>query len=341
MHPPANVEVVERVIEKRGGFLPALIGGVLAAILGFLVASTDILTPYLPDRLKPVDNSEDIAALRTGIDDTNTAVADLRAEVEGAEPVDLSGVEGRIDELAAAIEPVSGQLAGLGERIGTLETRLSDLEKRPISEGVSPEAIAAYERELEALQSAVAAQRSEIETMLQDAQQMDAAAADSARLASARAALTQVQSAIDSGAPFAAAVQQLQQLDAEVPAPLLATAPDGVVALSTLRDQFPDAARTALAEARAETGAGDGLGGFLRRQLGARSVAPRDGDDPDAVLSRAEAALDAGDLSGALAEIETLPESARAALSDWTEAARTRLDAKAAADDLSQRLTDN
>jgi hypothetical protein len=77
----------------------------------------------------------------------------------------------------------------------------------------------------------------------------------------------------------------------------------------------------------------------LTRALGARSVAPREGDDPDAVLSRAEAAIKAGDLNATLTELDTLPEEAQAAIADWRAAADARVAARAAADALAQRLT--
>jgi len=72
--------------------------------------------------------------------------------------------------------------------------------------------------------------------------------------------------------------------------------------------------------------------------LGARSVAPREGDDPDAVLSRAEAAVRSGDLDTALTEIAALPDVAQSAIADWQANAETRLEAKSAADDLVQQL---
>uniref|UniRef100_UPI0037C662F9 COG4223 family protein n=1 Tax=Roseovarius salis TaxID=3376063 RepID=UPI0037C662F9 len=100
-------------------------------------------------------------------------------------------------------------------------------------------------------------------------------------------------------------------------------------------------ARAALAAARdaaAREGDTGGLTGFLRTQLGVRSLEPREGDDPDAVLSRAEAAVGQGRLTDALAEIETLPDVARAELEDWTQRARQRLDAVAAARELSEEL---
>jgi hypothetical protein len=80
---------------------------------------------------------------------------------------------------------------------------------------------------------------------------------------------------------------------------------------------------------------------FLQTQLGIRSLAPREGDSPDAILSRAEAAARSGDLMEAVAELEALPEPARAEMSDWMERATTRAEAVAAADDLARQLATN
>ncbi len=68
---------------------------------------------------------------------------------------------------------------------------------------------------------------------------------------------------------------------------------------------------------------------------------PRAGDDPDAVLSRAEAALTAGQLAQALEEIAALPEPALAAMADWTARARQRVSALEAVETLAQSLNTN
>ena len=70
-------------------------------------------------------------------------------------------------------------------------------------------------------------------------------------------------------------------------------------------------------------------------------MAPREGDDPDAILSRAEAALIAGDVPTALKELDALPEAAQSALVDWVSKARTRQAAIEAADALAQSLNTN
>jgi hypothetical protein len=112
-----------------------------------------------------------------------------------------------------------------------------------------------------------------------------------------------------------------------------------VPTLTALADAFPDAARAALdAAIRAEAGEGamDRFTAFMRVQTGARSLEPREGGDPDAVLSRAEAAVRAGDLPAALAELSALPEAGLSEMAGWTQAAETRLQALEAAQSLSQ-----
>ena len=139
--------------------------------------------------------------------------------------------------------------------------------------------------------------------------------------------------AIETGAPYA---EPLSVLGGDVPAPLASQAETGVPTREDLADAFPPLARDALREARSAGGGEGGLGGFFRAQLGARSLEPREGDDADAVLSRAEAMVRDGDLDGALAEIEALPQASRDVLSDWTARVRTRLDAEAALNDFLQ-----
>ena len=80
----------------------------------------------------------------------------------------------------------------------------------------------------------------------------------------------------------------------------------------------------------ARSGESGGFTAFVRNQLGARSLEPQEGNDPDAILSRAEAALREGRLADAVAEVETLPEIARLELTGWTGQAALRLEALAA-----------
>jgi HemY protein len=140
----------------------------------------------------------------------------------------------------------------------------------------------------------------------EEAEATRAAAEAAAEAAGRQAALTGILAALDSGEPFEDRLSGLA--GAEIPAALSAAAADGVPTLTELVDSFPEAARAALdASIRAGVGGDplDRVTAFLRVQTGARSLEPRAGDDPDAVLSRAEAALRTGDLPATLAEIST------------------------------------
>jgi hypothetical protein len=75
--------------------------------------------------------------------------------------------------------------------------------------------------------------------------------------------------------------------------------------------------------------------------MGARSLAPKEGDDPDAVLSRVEAAVREGDLATAIETLSLLPESGQAVLADWKSQAQSRLEVTQAADALAASLNKN
>ena len=81
-------------------------------------------------------------------------------------------------------------------------------------------------------------------------------------------------------------------------------------------------------------GVGERFGAFLRAQIGARSLEAREGTDPDAILSRAEASLGSGDVKTTLSEIASLPEAGQAAMAEWVTQAEARLSALDALDAL-------
>ncbi len=112
--------------------------------------------------------------------------------------------------------------------------------------------------------------------------------------------------------------------------------------MAALQDSFPDAARSGLSAARADIPEGQAtITDFLKRQLNVRSVTPREGSDPDAVLSRMQAAVRGGDLGKALTEAEALPEAARSAMAEWLEAAAARKSAQDAAKEMADSLNSN
>ncbi len=340
--PEPQERVVERVVETRSVFVPAIFGGLVAGVVGFAAASTEQVSGLLSGGAEPATvaaaTAEEVAALRDQIAELETRLAETP---EAPESPDLSGIEAQIaDGLAQQADAFAAADATLSARLDAFAAQLAELAQAPVEASISEEAIAAYEAELAAVQEALAQQRSEVEAMIADAAQMEAEATESARLAQAQAAATRLFASLETGGAFSAEVTELQSLGVTVPDALIAAA-GGLTPLGVLQSDFPDLARTALAAARDETAGSTGFSGFLQRQLGARSVAPRDGDDPDAVLSRAEAALTQGDLTGALSELDGLPDIAKAPLSGWSDAATARQAALDAADDLAQSLASN
>ena len=326
----------QRTEPRRSIFWPLVAGGVIAGVLGFAASEMNVLNTR-------VDTNQ--------IEDTMEAQSARIAALESAEPAtpeatDLSGVETSLGALSETI-------AEMSETVTALEARLAELEDRPLPtapDGADQaaadyaEAFEALKASIEAQNQEIAAQKAEIDDLITNAQTVEEATADAARAAAVQAALAKVTAAVSSGASYQTAVEELTESGVEdVPEALERNAADGVPALLELQTDFPGAARDALSATRAagNDGGGDGFGGFLRRQLGARSVAPREGTDPDAVLSRAEDAVRQGRVGDALTEIETLPPEAQAAMEDWIARARARAEAEAAVQALYQRLTAN
>jgi hypothetical protein len=165
---------------------------------------------------------------------------------------------------------------------------------------------------------------------------LTAQAEETARKARTSAAVGRIMAALESGAPFASVLPDLE--GTEVPPVLLTVAETGLPSRAALQAAFAPAARQALEDSlQANMGStwSDRMASFLQSTTGARSLTPREGGHPDAVLSRAEAAVRAGDVSQALTELEALPSAGLAAMSDWIALARQRLEAMTAADALS------
>ena len=330
-------EILEPVIEateipatpfaepaKLGSAMPAILGGLVAGAIGFGAAYFVLPKPD--------------TTLLAQISAQASEIAELRDQIAASTP-DLSGVEAAQAATADAMVAADG-------RITALETRLNDLSNRAGDSGSV--STAAYEAELDALRSEMENLRgtaiAELESAREQAAEIENNAEAAARAAAGRASLARIQSGMETGAPLGEALDDLAAaLQADVPAALTAVR-DGTPTLAALQSDFPALARAALATARAEGVSGEAEGGFasfLRNQFDVRSVAPKDGDGTDAILSRAEATLRQGRLTDALAEVGALPEVARAELSDWIALAEARADALAAAATLSTSLNDN
>jgi hypothetical protein len=320
--------------QKSGGFVPMLLGGAIAAGLGYgahFLQTDERSNPAL-DALQT-----EIADLRTSVSQ-GPDLSELEAQIAALEPAsapDLSAVNASLDDLRA-------QIAALPE-LGGLQAQLDELRA---AAGVD---LGPIEQQLAALESAYAPLPDQIAALEADMAELRALATEEIAQAEAavnvalgQAGLDRIAAALVTGDSFAEAVAQLGDAGITVPEPIAVSAAEGVRTLEELQESYGEAARAAIG-ASLQTAPADSatekLGNFFRAQIGARSLAPREGDGPDAVTSRAGAAVEAGDLQSALTELAALPEDGRAAMSDWLSAAQTRLDVAAELDALQADMT--
>lgn len=320
-----------------GAFVGMVLGGIVAAGAGFGLARMmpEFLASGAPTDLeaKVASQAEDIAALKQEL---------------AARP-DLEDLVARLAALEAAPTPASA--AEIETKLTALQAALDEMESRPqpSADGADPALaaeVSALREQVSKLASGgtvpadVIAAADAAEARLKETEARAAALAEEAAAAAAAArrvaALDRVAAALDSGAPYASA---LADLGADVPAVLTQNASIGLPTVADLAEGFPEVARQSLEDAlRANMGESwtDRVANFLRSQTGLRSLSPKEGTDPDAVLSRAEAALRAGDVAKAISELDAMPEAGKPALTDWLKQAALRVEAEAAIASLAQ-----
>ncbi|MEZ5753457.1 MAG: mitofilin family membrane protein [Paracoccaceae bacterium] len=315
-----------------GAFFATVLGGVVAAGLGFGLARA------MPDLL-PIAATDD--AVSAAVETQAQEIATLREQL-AALPTTATPdpeMQARLADIASAQQALTG-------RLDALEGQIAELVARPAASGDAVPAdlaaeLAALKGQMASLSAGgslpadVVAAAEAAEARLKAAEESAAAMADQARAATESArrdmAIDRIAAALDSGAAYASALADLPE--GTVPPALADHAATGLPTVADLSDSFPQAARDALEAAlRANMGESwtDRVASFLRSQTGLRSLTPREGDDPDAILSRAEAALAAGRVADAVQELQAMPEAGKPALADWLDAARIRIEAESA-----------
>jgi hypothetical protein len=280
------------------------------------------------------------------------ALADLTDRVGAAEQAAAAprpaqadpALTGRVAALEAAVRP----LAELGPRIDAASTAARDAKARADAafeaaqknSAVAP-AQAADHKEIEALVARVAA----LEQAAKSADEKIARAAASAgadragRLAFVAVAL---RAAVERGEAFAQELAAVKPLapDAAATAPLEPFAATGVPRAAVLARELAQLTGPMLSAAGAaprDGGIMDRLAQNAERLVRIRPINEAPGDEPATVVARAEAKATHGDLSGALAELGSLPAPVRAPAQGWMKRAEAQIAALAAA----RALADN
>ena len=345
--PDAPAEDLERPAldtQKLKGLLPLFAGGLLVGGIGFGAA-------MLPGYFNPRDPIAPVLATQKQLSEKIEAQStEIEAIQARPAPVDLSGeVAALADSVIAFRTDLAALKAAQVVQAQSLSERIDLLEKRPLVEGVSPLAVAGYERELAQLRENISQLANDATNKIEEAKALaeviEGNAAKLSRDSMVIYALTAIQAAVESGASYTVALDDLAAAtNIGLPASLVENAPNGVASLSILQKQFPVAARAALKLAREEQGPAEdenGVLAFLKMQLGVRSLDAKGGGSADAVLSRAQAAVDVGDFAVALSEITALSSVGQGALQGWSLVATLRLQVLAALQEFSSTFTGN
>ena len=286
-------------------------------------------TPALNARLATVEQQiRDLAAR------PQPAAADPRALAE------LAASVSKLETIAAAPRPAAADPA-LALRVAALETAL-----RPLAD-LAPrvDAIAAAQKNMppsppatdQADVAALTARITALEQAEKAIEQRVARPATGGADQAGRAAFVAValRAAVERGDPFAQELSAAKALasDAAMLAPLEPFAATGVprsAALARELSQVTTPMLNAAGPAR-ESGILDRLQQNAERLVRIRPINEGAGDEPSAVVARAEVKAAHGDIAGALVEVARLPDAMRAPAQAWIRKAEMQIAALAAA----------
>lgn len=339
---PAPVPAAERPgIGYAGAIAATVLVLVVVGVVAFFTAPQ--WRPYAAAFLVPTERIEALAG----------RVEDLAGQVSGFEQT-LSALRRDLADLRESAG--QGGDAGGGvpvEAVTRLEERLAALESAQ-GDSVSPAHLEELRQQLGEIRQMVATVREnvvEAGTVLRLAERVEAAeqAVRQARSRSSAAeslllAVGQLREAINRGGSFDAEFRALRILaegNRELADPLAALAErtsGGIPTRTALAARFGDLATSIV---RADFGPEQE--GWLRRTVQRfstivsvkRTEGEAVGDSPAAIVARAEAALDQGDLGEAVGEVAKLDGPAAEAAAPWLADANARLAAERALSELS------
>lgn len=271
-----------------------------------------------------------------------SAPADVPASADSSANLDQQAFASqRPDEAAKQDAPdgsaaLAAEIAALKEtferQVGRLTDELSN--ERSVAEAQAAE-IAQLRASLEeALAMREGAAATEVASLREALNEARRAAAPVTRQALAALALNALQQKVISGAPFEEELDVFMGLAPNAPlgAQLSPLAPTGAPTVEALQQRFPQTARDVIAAARMAE-ATDPVARFLanfQSLVSVRSMTPQEGDSAAAVVSRAEAAVRAGEISSAITELSALEGPSAEAAAAWLNDARAMVEANTA-----------
>jgi hypothetical protein len=329
----------EPASQSRGPrpFVAAAIGGVAGAVVAaavfWFVGQTG--DARLQDRVAALEApvaelTRRVAAVETAAQSakaTADAVKSLQGDVQAARAEAAKAVTLANKAAASADQKLNG--AASTADLNAINERLKKLESAPPAQAAASPDLSSIENRLAKIESALAAPKNETRAPA------DAAAPARADWTGLAVAAQAVSARLASGAPYPTEEAALERLGAD-PAKIAALKPfaeKGAPTAAALAAGFAKIAPDALKAAAPKESGGvmDRLMSNMSKVVKITPVGEVRGDDPPALVSQIAAALERGDVGGAMALWARLPEPARKASEDWAAAAQARLAADAAA----------
>lgn len=339
------------------GFGGALVGGAIALAGAWLLDTRGTETQSLTARVEALDKAgagrvDEAKAARAAVE---ARLAALEANSsKGAPSSALDAIDKRIAKLeAAAIKPET--LTALQAQVraaAETATKALALASTP-RDGSAPAAPAPVVAppapdpriaEMATAQAALVDRIAKLEAVLaQPKTETRVAPVEVPKTGGAAAqaiAAIALEQRLRAGEPFAIEFAALTRagVDGAALAPLKPFAESGAPSSASLAASFAKISAAILAAARpeAEGGVLDKLLDRLRNTVRVHPVGETPGEEPEAVVSRIQAALSRGQIAAAVAAFGKLPEAARKAGGDWVKTASAR----AGADEAARTLRD-
>lgn len=337
---------------KLAPILPAGMAPVAEFLMpGQSVAKTEViaLRTEVETKIAELAARPTSSTTQKDIDDSIAAYAANNAKIVNALKDQINATDGQ--EIKARLATMETRLDGVTAELAAIAERLS-LQVTENGATLSEEAaskLSGYQAVIDGLKAqldGLAAKQGAMGQRIDDvsstsARRIEEASAEVATSATTKL-ITDINTALDSGAPFQASLDGLVQITSITPPPELThIAATGTTSWAGLRSQFSETAHAAL-RADTQANASDGVVGkfsaFLRTQVGTRSLERREGGDANATLSRVEDELIRGNLSKAVNEADTLGDAPKAAMKNWLTALNRLSDAQTALAQLSNTL---
>jgi hypothetical protein len=279
---------------------------------------------------KPAPDLSDLTSRVAQLEGSMKTLAD--AAKQGGSVADAAAVSQQINQAEQRLQgKIDTALASEGTNASTIQEMQNSISelKAKIAALADAELGTGDSNELSELSARV----SKIEKALPELATAASKGAADTKSAAVAIAFANLRAAVSEGRPFATELDTIGTLSPSATdvGALPAYAEKGIPTVPELARSFGSAKDSALAATAPPSSGGsllDRLMASAESLVKVRRVdAMATGDTPSAVLARAEAALDKGDLATAVKEVGTLQRAPRNAFSGWLDQARSRLDA--------------